>query len=253
MEILSSDHLQDLLNYLPHVKSSVREWFLVDIKIIENAGGDLTVLKVAEITHALFSNKEGKIYLCNSHEILILIHWGKADEAKVVGEIISSKLPEKSCKVNVQPPTAEGITKLELVIGHRESAALSLAYTRSSRKENVIMVADDDMYMRMLVKKGAQAMATVHEVADGNEVMAAYKKYMPDVLFLDIHLPGRDGTTLLNDILAIDSAAYIIMLSADSSPENVEFTTSKGAKGFLTKPFTKEKLLEYIQKCPTLS
>jgi two-component system, chemotaxis family, chemotaxis protein CheY len=83
--------------------------------------------------------------------------------------------------------------------------------------------------------------------------MAAYKQYAPDILLLDIHMPGKDGLEVLHDIQDIDPQAYIIMLSADSSAENVGYTLQEGAKGFMTKPFTREKLLELTHKCPTIS
>jgi two-component system chemotaxis response regulator CheY len=128
-----------------------------------------------------------------------------------------------------------------------------MADIRAMRRENVILVADDDMYMRILVKNGIASLATVREVEDGNEIIGAYKRYMPDILFLDIHMPNREGTDVINDILTIDPKAYVIMLSADSSQENIELSTRRGAKDFLAKPFTKDKLMGYIKKCPTIS
>ncbi len=253
MEILSSKNRQNLLHYLQQIKSPLSEWVLAEIRMTVTES-DLTVAKIAQLTYSLFNTKAGKIYVCNDREILVLMHWGKANGADTVGNTITAKLPEKSCTIRVQEATVEGVTTLKLLIGQREEASSDAipADARVARKENIIMVADDDMYMRMLVKKGAQSIATVHEVSNGDEVMEAYKQHMPDILFLDIHLPDRDGTILLHDILAVDHAAYIVMLSADSSQENVQLTVSKGAKGFLTKPFTKERLLEYIQKCPTI-
>ena len=81
------------------------------------------------------------------------------------------------------------------------------------------------MYMRMLVKKGVPVNTKVIEVSNGSEVIAEYKKSIPDIVFLDIHMPGMDGITVLNKLFSMDKEAYVIMLSADSSPENVDFTT----------------------------
>ncbi|OFW87090.1 MAG: hypothetical protein A3J37_05440 [Alphaproteobacteria bacterium RIFCSPHIGHO2_12_FULL_45_9] len=123
---------------------------------------------------------------------------------------------------------------------------------RKARVEKIILIADDDMYMRMLIKKGIGSHYTVQEVIHGSEIVAAYKKYLPDILFLDIHMPGKDGLENLEAILTYDPQAYIIMLSSDSSPENVIWTTKHGAKGFIAKPFAKDKLVEYVKKCPTI-
>jgi two-component system chemotaxis response regulator CheY len=198
----------------------------------------------------VFRNKEGKLYICNNREILMLLRWGPNHNTAEISKSVEERLPAGSCEVHAHEPTPEGIAKFEMLITYKKPVAL--ADLRRARREKIILIADDDMYMRMLVKKGASDGATVHEIADGGEVLAAYKKYVPDILFLDIHMPNKEGTDILQDILALDSNAYIIMLSADSSRENVSLALKQGAKGFLTKPFTKEKLQEYIRKCPTI-
>jgi len=255
MEILPRQSRQELLDFMPRITLSLQEWQLVEIRLANDSAGALTIPNVAERVQALFKDKEGKLYICNDHEVLMLLRWGKDRPPAEIAGSIEAHLPEGSCKVHVHPPTPEGLAKIEVLVTHKrpESTPLAFADTRTTRRENVILVADDDMYMRMLVKKGVAAQATVHEVANGNEVVAAYRQRAPDIVFLDIHMPGKDGMAVLREILAIDPKAYIVMLSADSSVENIGYTLHEGAKGFLTKPFTKEKLLEAIQKCSTLS
>jgi YesN/AraC family two-component response regulator len=75
---------------------------------------------------------------------------------------------------------------------------------------------------------------------------------MPDVLLLDIHLPNKDGLTLVKEILEQDKDGYIVMLSADSVSENVEASVKNGAKGFLTKPVSHKHLMDYFKRCPTV-
>src|SRR5262249_46355619 len=128
----------------------------------------------------------------------------------------------------------------------------SFSEIRSGRKENIILIADDDLYMRTLVKKGITGNFTVHEVGDGAEVLTKYIETVPDILLLDIHLPNIDGKELLNKILTCDPQAFVVMLSADSSPENVKMTLTRGAKGFLAKPFTKERLQDSMKGCATV-
>jgi two-component system chemotaxis response regulator CheY len=127
-----------------------------------------------------------------------------------------------------------------------------IALSRSNARSNsIVMIADDDLYMRTLIKKAIGETAAVYEVDRASGVLPAYEKYRPDVLFLDIHLPERNGNLLLADVLSFDPNAHVIMFSADSSRENVERTLHLGAKGFMAKPFYKAKLLEYLRECPT--
>jgi two-component system chemotaxis response regulator CheY len=221
------------------------------VRLTENSDKDFTITDAADLIHSLFESKEGKLFICNDREILMLLRWGRTRDFSGVAKNVQERLPAGSCEVHVRELTPEGIAKFEMLITYKKPVIL--ADLRRARQEKIILVADDDMYMRMLVKKGAGEGIAVHEVADGKEVLASYKKYVPDILFLDIHMPNLGGTNNLQNILAIDPKAYIIMLSADRSRENVELTAHKGAKGFLTKPFTKEKLQDYIRKCPTMS
>ncbi len=80
--------------------------------------------------------------------------------------------------------------------------------------------------------------------------ITAYINYAPHVVFLDIHLPDRNGKEVLDKIKLIDPESYVVMLSADSIADNVISTKSKGSVGFIKKPFSKEKLIQYIEKCP---
>lgn len=119
--------------------------------------------------------------------------------------------------------------------------------TESNRK---ILVADDDFYMRSIVKVGLSKVAEIIEATTGTEVLDLYKKHKPAMVILDIHLPGKSGHEVLKEILAFDPSAYICMLSADSVVENVRESQTVGAKGFIAKPFTKEILLRQVQRCP---
>lgn len=252
MEILSHHDRKELIGYLTYVKSSLNEWQVVDIALTPDS--DISVTEASEIIHSVFRNTEGKIYVCNKREILMLIRWGMHDrpEEVMIANKIITELPKDSCKVRVKPPTEEGIFKIEISIKHKPPSKPSFSDIRTIRRENIALIADDDAVTRALIKTTLDGNVTVHEITNGNEVMEYYKKYMPDILFLDIHLPGVEGMDILRDLHFMDRSAYILMLSADSSRENVELSAKNGAKGFLAKPFTKEKLIELVHKCPTL-
>ena len=85
---------------------------------------------------------------------------------------------------------------------------------------------------------------------DGEEAIEAYIKNAPDIVFLDIHLPGLSGHDVLKALHAIDPEAFIVMLSADTVKENIVEATQHGARKFLKKPFTKERLIETVRNSP---
>lgn len=123
---------------------------------------------------------------------------------------------------------------------------------RGESKKNVALIADDDLFVRKVLKVALDGLCEIVEVTDGADVLATYQATMPDILFLDIHLPNQSGLNIIKAICAHDKDAHIIMLSADSSAENVKIAVSRGAKGFLTKPFEKKRAVEIFNLCPTV-
>ena len=124
---------------------------------------------------------------------------------------------------------------------------------KQGRTENIVLIADDDLFIRNVIRKGLSGLAiTIEEVDKGNEVLEAYQRLKPDVLILDIHLPGESGIELLGSVFAADPKAHVIMISADSTSENVFIAKEKGIKGFLTKPIDKNRLINLVNKCPTI-
>ncbi|HVY12010.1 MAG TPA: response regulator [Alphaproteobacteria bacterium] len=246
MDIVSQKNYQELLNFLPAIKAAAKEWQLVDIQLTQNFDKTLPADKAAEMAQALFHDREGKIYPCNETALCMLLHWGAEADPLQIPKRIEENFPAGSCKVVVHETTPAGLGKLQIMLS--PPAGLG---RRQLRRKNVVLVADDDMYMRLLVKKAVPPGTEVQEVADGGGVLAAYKQHFPDILFLDIHMPGRNGMDILTDVTLLDPAAHVVMLSADSSPMNVSSAIQQGARDFMAKPFTREKLNEALRKCPT--
>ncbi len=123
---------------------------------------------------------------------------------------------------------------------------------RRSRHQNVVLIADDDLYIRSLVRKALVGMADLFEVDDGQQILNIYKQTAPNMLLLDIHMPGVHGPDLIKPIIAMDPNAYIIMLSADAVRDNILQCLNCGAKGFIGKPFSKNTLLRDFNRCPTI-
>jgi len=258
MEIIYQKDQTELLKFLVQAKQSLKEWLFVEIRLMEGYNSSFTINDAAKLLYTLYKEREGKVYICNNHEILMLLRESGKHVVSHVTKTIKEYFPEGSCEVEVYEPTPEGMRKLELKFTSRKKEDLDrgepipFAGIRNLRQENVILVADDDMYIRSLVRTSINGKASVHEVSAGDEVLSSYKRLVPDVLFLDLHLPNKDGVGVLQEIMAIDPKAYVIILSSDIEREKVSLTLQKGAKGFLAKPFVKEKLQKYVQQCPTI-
>lgn len=123
---------------------------------------------------------------------------------------------------------------------------------RRTRQQNMTMVVDDDLYVRQLVRRGLAGLTELVEVGNGLEVLSTYENVAPNIVFLDIHLPHVSGMDLVERLMDMDAQAHIIMLSADAARDNVLGCLSKGAKGFIAKPFSKATLLREFNRCPTI-
>lgn len=126
----------------------------------------------------------------------------------------------------------------------------SLEKNRASRRKIGVMIVEDDLFTRNLI---SNALGTEYDITvsgDGYGGVSRYPARAPDIIFIDIDLPDINGLDVLRKILSIDKNACAVMLSGNSSRENIMKAMETGAKGFVGKPFTKEKILQYIGKCP---
>jgi two-component system, chemotaxis family, chemotaxis protein CheY len=253
MEILPQKQQAELLKFLQQIKSTIKEWLFVDVKLTEQSDKNFTIADAAALIADLYKDKQGKIYICTGRELLMLLWVGGVHTPAAVINNIEGKLPPGSCEARGIAPTPEGLTKIEIVISYKKPVIpASFAEIRVSRAASVVLIADDDMFMRNVVKKMLGIKYTIFEAPAGDAVMDAYLEHVPDILFLDVHLPGIEGKELLRLIKTVDPEAYIIMMSADSSMENVKTAVHDGARGFLAKPIVKEKLHEFMRKCRTI-
>ena len=113
-----------------------------------------------------------------------------------------------------------------------------------------IMVVDDSRMIGMQMKNMLEG--TDFEVAaycrDGEEAIEQYGQVKPDLVTMDIIMPGMDGLEAAQAILEEDPEARIIMVSSLAYDDTFEEATAIGAKGFIDKPFEKEKLIEIFEQ-----
>ncbi len=124
---------------------------------------------------------------------------------------------------------------------------------RANRSTPELMMVEDDAFSRRLVENVLHKQYPITGLGEANFALDTYARLAPDLLFLDINLPDVTGHELLEKILAIDPDAYVVMLSGNSDQANIMQAMSKGAKGFIAKPFTRDKLFQYIERCPTIN
>ncbi len=110
-----------------------------------------------------------------------------------------------------------------------------------------ILVVDDDPHIVELVKVYAEREGfQVVTVDHGDQVLAAFNQEQPDVILLDIMLPGRDGISLCRDLRDIRMVP-IIMLTAKGEEADRVLGLEMGADDYVAKPFSPRELMARIK------
>ena len=114
-----------------------------------------------------------------------------------------------------------------------------------------VLVADDHPVVRQGVLANVKTqsdMTVVAEAGDGVEALAMIKEHMPDVVLLDLRMPGLDG---LDVIAAVNSAkleSKVVIMTTFESEEDVHRAMKSGARGYLLKDSTQEEILDAIRR-----
>jgi DNA-binding response OmpR family regulator len=110
----------------------------------------------------------------------------------------------------------------------------------------VLVVEDEDTIRRVVVGYLEQEGYAVTEAVDGTSAVDRARGDVPDVIVLDLGLPGIDGIEVCRQVRAF-SDAYIIMLTARSDEVDKLIGLSVGADDYLTKPFSPRELVARIK------
>jgi len=106
-----------------------------------------------------------------------------------------------------------------------------------------VLVAEDEALIRMdLVELlGECGYQVVGQAGDGQAAVDLTRSLRPDVVFMDVAMPRRDGLSAAEEIIA-DGLAPVVMVTAFSQRETVERAANAGVLGYLVKPFGKADL-----------
>lgn len=105
-----------------------------------------------------------------------------------------------------------------------------------------VLVVDDDPGVLRLVARLLRGDYAVRSAASGPQALRALREEAPDLLLLDIHLPGMDGLAVLREVAAARPGLAVIMLTGNTDIGTASLALSSGARGYLTKPFSREDL-----------
>jgi DNA-binding NarL/FixJ family response regulator len=112
-----------------------------------------------------------------------------------------------------------------------------------------VLIIDDDDLMRAGLKSvlaSDESVQVVGEIGDGREAVQATRQHRPDVVLMDIRMPGLDGIAATREVLACSPDVRVVMLTTFEDDDYIFGALNAGASGFLLKRTRPEELIAAI-------
>jgi YesN/AraC family two-component response regulator len=113
-----------------------------------------------------------------------------------------------------------------------------------------VLVVDDMQVMRSLLISSLRMLNVQHiqEAHNAQTALQIFSKNKIDIIFLDINMPDVSGLELIKHFRSLNPSIFIVMVSGESSLDNVKQSIALGAKGFIVKPYTTGKIKAMFEK-----
>ncbi|MGE5548908.1 MAG: response regulator [Bacteroidota bacterium] len=112
-----------------------------------------------------------------------------------------------------------------------------------------ILIVDDTFFMRVLLRTilTAEGHTIVGEATTGREAVSMFRLFRPDVVMMDITMPGQDGLAAMEEILRGSANAQVIVCTAMQFRRIATEAITRGARDFITKPFRPEAIKHAVE------
>lgn len=118
-----------------------------------------------------------------------------------------------------------------------------------------VLVAEDDRVNQMVVKRTLKRFGVTPDiVGNGQEAVDAVQKHIYDLVFMDLHMPEKDGIQATREIRSMDESKRsvpIVALTASLVAQDHEASMEAGMNDYLTKPIDLERIEDVLRECAT--
>ena len=179
---------------------------------------------------------------------------GLADQANLTalqGELgklqQTSEQGNRAVAASIQP-VQQWMNALRAVTAPHMAALHSLNVLASKTQPTLLVVDDDAFQLKLIGSVLSQAQYQLHFASNGVEALDVLGSVTPDLILMDVMLPGIDGMEVVRQIRAAPRLAHlpILMITGHSEKEVVTGSLQAGANGFLVKPFSSHTLLSKV-------
>lgn len=113
-----------------------------------------------------------------------------------------------------------------------------------------ILITDDSILARKQLKDMISTVGTpfFYEARDGQDAINQYKRNKPDLVFLDIVMPNKDGNSAIQEIMDFDPDATIIIVSSAGTQSQLKKAIEAGAREFIQKPLNQQQVIDTVNR-----
>jgi len=122
----------------------------------------------------------------------------------------------------------------------------------SEKIMQTILIVDDDKSIRYSLKRMLEGNFSILTAQNGEEALNQVKKNLPDLVIMDIKMPGRNGMDVLKEIKTIDPKSLVIMMTAYGTTETAIEAMKYGAFDYILKPFPIPQMKGLVEKAISL-
>lgn len=116
-----------------------------------------------------------------------------------------------------------------------------------SRPQHALIIDDEPhvrMYLRMLLRQ--LGVSEVREASDGAVGCDLFREQRPDLVLLDVVMPGKSGPDILGELKAIDSSVPVIVITSQVALKTVEQMHDLGAEAYILKHTPRDQMLKML-------
>lgn len=112
------------------------------------------------------------------------------------------------------------------------------------------MIVDDALFMRTIIRRvlEKEGIEVVGEAENGHDAVMKYQMIRPDIVTMDITMPGMSGIDALKAIRQFDPFAKIIMVTAQEQDALLKESFYYGAQSFIVKPFKEQHIVQTVRQ-----
>ncbi len=116
-----------------------------------------------------------------------------------------------------------------------------------TKKLKTLVLEDEPETNELMCKTLENFFANVYSATDATSAMQLFEQYSPDIIFIDIILPGKSGLEVAREIREVNPKQIIVIVSASNDMGNISEAVKIGVNNFIRKPIDTDKMIDVLK------